>query len=683
MEAELKGKADEKAKLEFKAKEFEVSQPVLAVLAVPFILEQTRLEPEEQARFEPEGQARFEPEEQASLDPEEQARLEPEEPASLEPEEQARLVPEERARFEPEEQARFPELLKQMTKAFEVTLTILAIIAVVFSIYAAVLYLKSSPGRAMADQITNIQKSLCENFYKEELGLVNLEPWNEGDKNSENRRYIQDVYINQVFYNDKNRYTSLLDFFTMKSTENPKRLLLVAEQGAGKTTAIKAMAAKWCRIITSEPKYRYILTFKYAIEHLYNQGWIGNFKYTFDNPLPELIFAFELRNIYQFKNLTEAIIREVINIDENISVKEGDIEKIFERGMKNILFAFDGYDEYIKLKSEGTTMTEIDSIIHRELRKNVNLIVTTRSWRSDELLTVRRFGFQKISVGLFELPKDRDTFIRNFFPGASGEELINALEDNEEEIIPKKLQKEPRMLLYICNLWKHSKEIRKSKLKNIHMFWDGIWNMMRLTYNRKYPHQEMSKSDMELTRRKVGHLALQNRGKEMTFEHFFAEFGDELGADLFWFGIYGTESLTEKPWELLDNKEETKESKDVKGNYDSMIEQEAKKLKKEQEAEKLKKGQSEGFVALISNAIASFLWNLFWYLLSFFWNLFWLLIIPFICFLITGTAYENHIRFIDHEWLKNSIILLICLICVYISATFLKYLWPILYWNSS
>ena len=508
----------------------------------------------------------------------------------------------------------------------------------------------------------------------------------------------------------------------MKPTENPKRLLLVAEQGAGKTTAIKAMAAEWCRIITSEPKYGYILTFKYAIEHLYNQGWIwvswqfvvnkwpifmsvveymspmgvidsyfgrGTFTQTLNyfkhkpHPLPELVFAFELRNIYQYKNLTEAIIGGMINIDENISVKEGDIEKIFERGMKNILFAFDGYDEYIKLKSEGTTMTEIDSIIHRELRKNVNLIVTTRSWRSDELLTIKRFGFEKISVAPFELPKDRDAFIGHFFPGASGRKLINALDNDEEEVIPKQLQKEPRMLLYICNLWKHSKEIRKSKLKNIHMFWDGIWNMMRLTYNRKYPRQEMSKSDMELTRKKVGHLALQNRGKEMTFEHFFAEFGDELGADLFWFGIYGTESLTEKPWELLDNKEETKESKDVKGNYDSMIEQEAKKLKKEQDAEKLKKGQSEGFVALISNVIASFLWNLFWYLLSFFWNLFWLLIIPFICFVITLNLYDECSRFIDHEWLKNSIILLICLICVYISATFLKYLWPILYWNSS
>jgi hypothetical protein len=135
------------------------------------------------------------------------------------------------------------------------------------------------------------------------------------------------------------------------------------------------------------------------------------------------------------------------------------------------------------------------------------------------------------------------------------------------------------MLLYICNLWKYSKEIRKSKLKNKHMFWDKIWELMRLTYNRKYPNQEMSKSDLELT-----------------FEHFFAEFGDERGADLFWFGFYGTETFTEKPWELLagkpwellDNEEGTKELKDVKVNYDSMMEEEAEKL---------------GFFAWISNVI--------------------------------------------------------------------------------
>ena len=511
------------------------------------------------------------------------------------------------------------------------------ILAVLFSIYATALYLKSSPGRATADQIIHIQKSLCGNFYKEELGLVNLEPWKEKDKNSENMRYIQEVYINQVFYNDKKHYTSLLDFFTWKPTENPRRLLLVAEQGAGKTTSIKAMAAKWCRIIASEPKYGYILTFRYAIEYLYNQGWIwvswqsvvnkwpifmsfveympligvidsyfgrGTFKQTLDyfkhkpQPLPELVFAFELRNIYQYKNLTEAIIGEMMKIDEKIFVKEEDIEKIFERGMKNILLVFDGYDEYIKLKNEGTTMTEVDSIIHRELRKNVNLIVTTRSWRSDELLTIKRFGFEKISVAPFELPKDRDAFIGHFFPGASGRKLINALDNDEEEVIPKQLQKEPRMLLYICNLWKYNKEIRKSKLKNRHIFWDGIWELMRLTYNRKYPHQEMSKLNMELTRRKIGHLALQNGGKEMTFESFFADLGDEIGFDLFWFGIYGTETFAEKPWELLDSEKETKKLKDVKANYDSMMEEEAEKLKEER----------SGFVTWISDVIQGLLY---------------------------------------------------------------------------
>lgn len=524
---------------------------------------------------------------------------------------------------------------------------LLSILAVVFSFYVAALYIKSGPGRANAHQIKNIQKSLCGNFYKEELGIVNLEPWHEGSKNSENVRYIHEVYINQVFNTDKKRHTSLLDFFTWKPTENARRLLLVAEQGAGKTTAVKAMAAEWCKIITSEPKYSYILTFKYAIEHLYKEGWIwvswqtvvkkwpsfmavveylplmgvidfyfgrGTFAQTLDyfkhkpHPLPELVFAFELRNIYQYKNLSEAILGEMINIDEDISAKEGDIEKIFERGMKNILLVFDGYDEYVKLKNEGTTMTEVDSIIHRELRKNVNLIVTTRSWRSDELLTIKRFGFEKISVAPFELPKDRDTFIGYFFPGGRGEKLINALDNGEEEIIPKQLQKEPRMLLYICNLWKYSKEIRKSQLKNKDMFWNEIWELMRLTYNRKYPHQEMSKPELELTRRKIGYLALQNKGKEMTFDHFFAEFGDELGADLFWFGIYGTETFAEKPWELLYNEEGTRESKDVKVNYDSMMEQEAEKLKKE---------RSEGFVAWVLEAITS-CWNLFLYIVSFF-----------------------------------------------------------------
>ena len=137
------------------------------------------------------------------------------------------------------------------------------------------------------------------------------------------------------------------------------------------------------------------------------------------------------------------------------------------------------------------------------------------------------------------------------------------------------------------------------------MFWDEIWELMRLTYNRKFPNQEISKSDMELTRRKIGHLALQNRGKEMTYEHFYAEFGDEGGNDLFWFGIYGTETFAEKPWELLDNHKETY---DVKVNYGSMIKQEAEKLKKKQAAEKLKLEEEakKGFVKWILTALICF-----------------------------------------------------------------------------
>ena len=160
------------------------------------------------------------------------------------------------------------------------------------------------------------------------------------------------------------------------------------------------------------------------------------------------------------------------------------------------------------------------------------------------------------------------------------------------------------------------------------MFWDEIWELMRLTYNRKYPNQEISKSDMELTRRKIGHLALQNRGKDMTFEHFFAEFGDELGADLFWFGFYGTDTELTNPWEERDNKEGSCDIKDVKVNYSPMMEQEAEKIKKEQEAEKIKeeaekleKERSKGIVAWITNVIAS-CWNLFCYPFSFFYYIY-------------------------------------------------------------
>ena len=147
-------------------------------------------------------------------------------------------------------------------------------------------------------------------------------------------------------------------------------------------------------------------------------------------PLPEIVFAFEFKDICNFKSLVETIME--IALKKNSHISENDVETIIEKNIRDILLVLDGWDEYTKLKYTAGNAPEMEAIIHREARKNINLLVTTRSWRSDELLNVKRFSFKKVSLAPFELPKDRDAFIKKFFPGRKhANELITALDSDD------------------------------------------------------------------------------------------------------------------------------------------------------------------------------------------------------------------------------------------------------------
>ena len=76
-------------------------------------------------------------------------------------------------------------------------------------------------------------------------------------------------------------------------------------------------------------------------------------------------------------------------LSDNVSgsIREEQIEDILDQCHKDCLLLFDGYDEYEKNKKESGSSRELDLIIKREARKNFNLIVSTRPWNSEGLLT--------------------------------------------------------------------------------------------------------------------------------------------------------------------------------------------------------------------------------------------------------------------------------------------------------
>merc|ERR1712098_903409 len=81
-----------------------------------------------------------------------------------------------------------------------------------------------------------------------------------------------------------------------------------------------------------------------------------------------------------------------------------------------------------------------------------------------------------------------------------GAELIEVLE-NKDCAIPENLQHEPRMLLYICHMWRDDKNFRRDRFLPEEIFWDQIWDMMMATYNAKYPEKKKTHCDLKSIRK--------------------------------------------------------------------------------------------------------------------------------------------------------------------------------------
>ena len=282
-------------------------------------------------------------------------------------------------------------------------------------------------------------------------------------------------------------------------------------------------------------------------------------------------------------------------------MKQEQIEDILDQCGKDCLLLFDGYDEYLKNKENSGWVVEVDQVIQREARKNFNLIVSTRPWNSEGLLYDRRLGFEKVSISQFNTAK-RNEFIEKFFehnpPQEEGEYLINALEmDSPDCVVPKEIAAAPRMLLYICNIWSN-KNLERSVLKKKDKFWDKVWELMRHTFNRKYPTEKISQAGLAKIRRKLADFVLARENEEMSFDQFYEHFGEERGLDLFYFGVYSAikERKTD-PWEDEEKEEGKEEEEAVIPTYnvciEDMLENECKEARQEKEEAQRKEEEAK------------------------------------------------------------------------------------------
>ena len=377
--------------------------------------------------------------------------------------------------------------------------------------------------------VVNIQKGLCLK-YEESYDKIPLEPWNSGKQRGES---LDKVFVPQKFRLKDEFFSSLLQLYDWNPTNlRGKRKVLIGEQGMGKTTAMLKMTQEWCRTLKQSGG-----VISHLLEGILPQTIKERLKWTF---LPTFVIALDVRETLNKQSFTDIIASYFPHILTDIPREEFD--QIIKDETHRTFLYLDGYDEYSKLVGGSP---EMDRIITREAYKTINLLISTRPWKANSLGT----EFQRVHIqGL-----DEDSgikFIRGFFGSKElGENNIfegishlivlgnTFFEDLKSHKPSVRLWRHPRMLLYLCNMWKKNRAVFQTWSEK--EFWEELWSYMRLTYNNKYPDRPMSKDQMKETVIKIEEFAKSHQ--DMSRENF-EQFFDEAGFDLFYFGIYSVET---------------------------------------------------------------------------------------------------------------------------------------------
>ena len=409
----------------------------------------------------------------------------------------------------------------------------------------SVLDFQAQPAIKFSKSLSEVQFGLCHFYQESKFFESNLEPWLITAKSID----LKSSYIKQSFQTlDGFTTEDMLDLFSWNDKNSFKRLLLVAEQGEGKTTAIKYASMTWCDLILRDD-YQFDQKLSYQREYL-----IGQSSQIFSNgiiqdildsilmpmklkPIPELFLAFELKDICSYNSIKDILI-------VNSKLPPLDVEEIMNKLNHKILYAFDGYDEFTKVSScPNIIKSEVDSIIGRKGSKGFNVIVTSRPWRSYDLLSVHRLGYEKLTfLQRYLHVNTRNKIIVDFFSDMDqdlSKDLIVALE-SQYNIIPSTLLHMKRMLLYICEIYTYN--FYNNSIADFFdkdRFLENLWELMRLTYNMKYPSEPMSKDALVKMRNRIGQL----KTTELSYEELHDVFGDETTFDIFYFGIYSTEII--------------------------------------------------------------------------------------------------------------------------------------------
>ncbi|XP_072172073.1 uncharacterized protein [Diadema setosum] len=273
-------------------------------------------------------------------------------------------------------------------------------------------------------------------YYRVSRRKVTVDPLNFME-----RVGLDEIYTNLSIINRRSKRKTPITYDNLLTNNGDeylsKRLLIQGEGGVGKTTLCAKIAWDWCQ---------------------------GRILQDLD-----MVIVIPLRDVTDGKSIGE-IVKDYLS-DSN-TAKASDIEEFILTNQGRVLIIFDGFDEFSKKLSDKNS-SEVIRILGIEQYKSCKVFVTTRPWRTKELMMDKFLAeaYTFLSIEGFD-EENLSAYIGKYFlirgKGHLAEGLINFMEEND--VIRSNMAPFPIYCAMLCLMWNDYSEERRKEMQKLQTF---------------------------------------------------------------------------------------------------------------------------------------------------------------------------------------------------------------------
>ena len=267
--------------------------------------------------------------------------------------------------------------------------------------------------------------------YKERTCKVQLKPWDKGSVADVKKIYTvvtmykKDAHGKNLGEKDKVILQGSVDeiFTTKVNNHLPKRIVVIAGAGKGKTTAVAKMAYDWAHNIQGS-----------AFEHL------------------PLLFILRLRDVNRETSLGQAIIGQLLSDLPDLKPKH--LEAFIQLNQQLCWILLDGLDECSGLMDSSNEFSgNIREVLQNRAYPSCRVLVTTRPHLEHEFEKYENaLIYAKMEIEGFSADNSKKYIDKFFFNDSStGNELHVYLSQND---VINELVSTPLFCLMVCYLWR-------------------------------------------------------------------------------------------------------------------------------------------------------------------------------------------------------------------------------------